>query len=170
MKNPIHPFLGLGCLLLLALFTTGCPVGITYPLCEADKVEKLDTRLLGNWKSLSDSAEILEVRLTKKDDVTFNVQVMEHSDNYLNDAFAYFSWTTKLDGHTFLFSQPAEGESSDYYLYHYAFEGKKLVLHDVGLLVGGVDAVTSTEAFRKEVSASLKDPDCLSARIEYVKQ
>ena len=170
MKNLFSKALLFMAIAFISILTTGCPIGIGYPLCEADKVEKLDTRLLGNWKSLSDSAEILEVKLTKKDDVTFNVEVLEHSDNYLNDAFTYFSWTTKLDGRSFLFSQPAEGESSDYYLYHYAFEGKKLVLHDVGLLVGGVDAVTSTEAFRKEVSASLKDPDCLSARIEYAKQ
>jgi len=37
------------------------------------------------------------------------------------------------------------------------------------LLVGGVDAVTSAEALRKEVSASLKNPECLSGRMEYVK-
>ncbi len=170
MKKSLHPVFGLGFLFLLALVTTGCPVGIAYPLCEENKVEKLDKKLLGTWRSVSDSAEILEVRITNDDAITFGIEVLEKGENYMSDDTRFFGWITKLDGHTFLFSQGRDSDSKEYYLYHYSFEGKKLVIEDVGLLVGGLDAVTSTETFRQEVSASLKKPDCLSARIEYLKQ
>jgi hypothetical protein len=170
MKKSFHPVFGLGLLFLLAIVTTGCPVGIAYPLCEENKVEKLDKKLLGTWRSTADSAEILQVRITEEDGLTFGIEVLEKSDNYMADDTRFFGWTTKLDGHNFLFSQGRDSDSKDYFLYHYRFEGKKLLIEDVGLLEGGMDAVTSTEAFRKEVSASLKNPDCLSGRVEYQKQ
>lgn len=170
MKKSFHPVFGLGMLFLLAIVTTGCPVGIAYPLCEENQVEKLDKRLLGTWRAVTDSAEIVQVQISKEDELTFAVEVLEQGESYMADDTKFFSWTTKLDGHTFIFSQGADSDNKDYMLYEYSFEGKKLVIHDVGLLVGGMDAVTSTETFRKEVSASLKNPDCLSARIEYQKQ
>ncbi|HRF41890.1 MAG TPA: hypothetical protein PK198_24020, partial [Saprospiraceae bacterium] len=75
----------------------------------------------------------------------------------------------RLDGRTFLIAKPIESGEEKYYHYHYHFEGGMLVIQDMGLLVGGVDAVTSSEALRKEVSASLKNPECLSSRMEYAK-
>lgn len=154
----------------ISIFTAGCPVGIDYPFCEENQVEKVDSRLLGTWRCQSDSAEILEVRITKEDDITYGVEVTEQGENFMADDTKFNSWSSKLDGHNFLFSQGAESSTKSYFLYEYSFEGKKLVIHDVGLLVGGMDAVTSTDALRKEVSASLKNPDCLTARFEYIKQ
>ena len=170
MRKSFHSTLGAGFLFLLAIVTPGSPVGIPYPLCDESQLEKVDKDLLGTWKAVADSAEILVVRIGQEDELTYNVEVIEQSENYLADDTQFFSWTTRLDGHSFIFSQGSESDNEDFYLYHYAFEGKKLVIHDVGLLVGGMDAVTSTEAFRQEVSASLKNPECLSGRFEYVKQ
>ena len=170
MKKILNPLTCLAMLALLALVTTGCPVGTSYPFCQANQVEKVDNRLLGTWKSVSDSADILEVKISQEDDVTYNVEVLAQSEMYMADDTRFYSWSTKLDGHSFLFSQGLDSGSTEYYLYEYGFEGKKLVIHDVSLLVGGMDAVTSTEAFRAEVSASLKKPDCLTARFEYVKE
>jgi hypothetical protein len=170
MKISIHPILHFSAIFSIALFTTGCPVGIAYPLCEESQVLKIDKDLLGTWKAVSDSAEIQEVKISKEDDVTYAVEVLQKGESYMVDDTEFFSWTTKLGGHTFIFSQGADSESDDYFLYEYAFEGKKLVIQDVSLLVGGMDAVTSTEAFREELSASLKMPKCLVSRLEYVKQ
>jgi hypothetical protein len=169
MKNPVQSVFSLLAIFFIALLTTGCPVGISYPLGDPG-TEKIDKDLLGVWVAAVDTAEMLKIEVGKKDDYTYWVEVLEQSENYMMDGTSYDSWVTKLDGETFIYSKPTDPEEEDYYLYHYQIEGKKLVLQDVGLLVGGVDAVTSTEAFREEVSASLKLPDCLSARFEYVKQ
>lgn len=170
MKKSIHPVFGFALLLLLGIVSTGCPVGIAYPLCEATQIEKVDKNLLGTWKAMDNSADILQVKIGKEDEVTYNVEVLEKGENYMVDEVQFFSWATKLDGHSFLFSKASEGDDSNYYLYHIVLDKKRLIIEDMGLLVGGVDAVTSTEAFRQEVSASLKMPDCLSARFEYSKQ
>jgi len=170
MKNSSHPILLLSSILAIAIFTTGCPIGIAYPFCTESQIEKMDKKLLGTWVAVSDSVEILEMKIMKEDDITYAVEVIEKGEMYMLDGNRFLSWATKLEGHDFIFSQAVESENPEYYLYHFAFEGKKLVLHDVSLLVGGMDAVTSTEAFREEVAASLKQPDCLTSRIEYVKK
>ncbi|MBI1224279.1 MAG: hypothetical protein GC192_03495 [Bacteroidetes bacterium] len=170
MKKSFHPILMLTLLTAISIFTAGCPVGVEYPFCEENQKEKVDSKLLGTWKCQSKDAEILEVRISKADAVTYSVEVLDQGENFMSDDTQFFSWGSKLDGHNFLFSQGAESSNESYFLYEYSFDGKKLVIHDVGLLVGGLDAVTSTAAFRQEVSASLKNPDCLSDRFEYVKQ
>ncbi len=152
----------------IALLAVACPAGLDYPL--ADKPDMIDPALLGTWVALSDDAEILEVTIRKKDDYSYSTEVLESSDMYLVDATKFTSWVTRMDGKSFLYSKPAEGDDEKYYLYHYAFEDGNLVVHDVGLMVGGTDAVSSTATLRKEVSASLKRPDCLSSRLEYEKK
>jgi len=72
---------------------------------------------------------------------------------------------TEIDGRKFLY---AEGEISfTFFTYNYEISKNSLSLYDVGLLVGGRDAVTSTEAFRTEISASMKKPECLSERLDF---
>jgi hypothetical protein len=170
MKISLKLLSGIALLALFLLVTTGCPVGVPYPLCEAHQVEQVDSRLIGTWKCLSDSAEILQVRISEEDDITYGVEMLQTGSNYMAEDSLFFSWATQLDGHHFLFSQGIESEDSNFFLYEFSFEGKKLVIHDVGLLVGGMDAITSTEALRAEVAASLKMTGCLSSRFEYEKQ
>lgn len=154
----------------LVAISAGCPVSISYPFAEGQQLEKLDKRLLGTWVCSSDSAEVLEVKFTKKDEVTFAVEVLKQGESFMVEATDFLSWTTKLDGHTYIFSQPADQASQEYYLYHYDFSDGKLVIHDVSLMEGGVDAVTSVESFREQVAASMKHPDCLQSRFEYMKK
>ncbi len=172
MKISIHPVLLYSSILLVSVLTAGCPVSIGYPLCEEDKVEKLDRRLIGTWKADSESAEILEVSIQKEEDndLTFAIEVLEQGENYMAEDTEFRSWITKLDGHSFIFSKAVNADKDEYYLYEYSFEGQKLVIQDVSLLIGGIDGVTSTETFREEVSASLKKPDCLTDRQEYTRQ
>lgn len=169
MRNCSHLIFLFVSLAAVAMVTTGCPIGIGHPLGQPGK-EKIDKNLLGTWTATLDSAEIQQVKVTKKNDFTYEVEVLEKGESYMMDGVAFDSWTTQLEGKTFLYSRPTEPEEDSYYVYHYFFEGKKLVIQDVSLLVGGLDAVTSTETFRAEVAASLKEPNCLTSRIEYIKQ
>lgn len=169
MKNSAQPVFFFSTVILIAMLTTGCPVGVSYPLGNPG-TEKIDQNLLGVWVAVADTADLLKIEISKKDDYTYQVEVLEEGEHYVLDGNSFDSWVTKLDGKTFLYSKPTDDDEDSYYVYNYQFEGEKMVIQDVGLLVGGVDAVTSTEAFREEVSASLKLPDCLSARFEYVKE
>ena len=83
----------------------------------------------------------------------------EAGSNYTLETKKLTGWVTEVEGKKFTFFRP-QGEEK-YYLYCYDMKGKELHTWDVGLKVGGMDAVTSTEAFRKEVKASLKVDDCL---------
>lgn len=168
MRKPGSYSLRAAILLAVAFTAFACPSGLDYPL--AEKPDMIDPALLGTWVALSDEAEMLEVSIRKKDDYSYAVEVLENSEGYMLDATKFTSWVARMDGHSFLYSQPAEGDDEKYYLYHYAFEDGILVIHDVGLMVGGTDAVSSTATLRKEVSASLKRQDCLSSRLEYEKK
>lgn len=156
-------------LFLVAVLTAGCPVGVDYPLCEISAADKIDTRLLGTWRCDDESTEIIEVRIAKKDERSYAVEVLETGEMYGAEDTKFQSWITKLGGHNFIFSQGTEKGDTDYYLYEYSFDGSYLVIHDVGLLVGGVEAVTSTIEYQKEVQESLKMADCLSERRVYYK-
>ena len=169
MKNPIHSLLLVLAIVTTAFFTTGCPVAISHPLGKPG-TEKIDGKLLGVWVATSDSADIVKMEIIKKDDYTYAVEVLESGENYMVESNNFDAWFTKLDGKSFVYSKPTDPAKDEYYLYHYSFKDKTLALEDVSLLVGGIDAVTDSETFRKEVSASLKMPDCLTARLEYEKQ
>ena len=170
MKKSFHPMLMFAALLATTFLTTGCPVGISYPFCEESQMTKVDKNLLGTWNALVDSAEVVKVKISKKNDITYQIEVLEKGENYMLDAVTFNSWTTQLNGESFIFSQATEGDDQSYYLYHFKLDGKQLFIEDVSLLEGGIDAVTSAETFQKEVVASMKKPDCFSGRFAYVKQ
>lgn len=161
------PALRFALIAALSLSLFGCPTGLDFPL--AEKPDKIDPALIGRWSANTSEAEMLEVLVKKKDDYSYDIEVLETSEMYMLDDYKFVGQVTRLDGRTFLIAQPIESGEEKYYHYHYHFEGGKLVIEDVGLLVGGADAVTSSDALRKEVSASLRNPECLSARMEYVK-
>ncbi len=167
MRKQLLPALRFALLALLTLGLFGCPTGLDYPLTE--KPDKIDPALIGKWSANTPEAEMLEVSIRKKDEHSYLIEVLESSEGYMLEDFKFVGHLTRLDGRTFLIAKSIESAEEKYYHYHYHFEEGKLVIQDVGLLVGGVDAVTSTEALRKEVSASLKNPECLSGRMEYVK-
>ena len=147
----------------------GCPVSTSYPIADPG-TEKIDNRLIGNWLNTeSDSlSDVIKVSITKKNQVSYEVTVLEKGTMYLVDTTVFEGFVTSLDGLSFFYLRPV-GKSNEYYLYSYKFEGKTLKTYDVGLKEGGIDAVTSTAAFQAEVSASLKKPDCLSGEIKWEK-
>jgi hypothetical protein len=144
-------------------------VGISYPLGNPG-TEKIDERLLGTWIAQTEDAEMKKLVISKKDAYTYRVQVLEPGEMYALETDWLDAWVTQFEGYSFVYGKPDDDPEENYYLYQYAFEGNTLVTQDVSLLVGGMDAVTSPDTYKEEVRESLKLPDCLTSRMEYVKE
>ncbi len=153
MKRIVQ-FIFLPALLFSLFFIYGCPVGIAFPPDEPGTV-KIDKALLGTWTcSMDTCSDIQVVKVEKNDDYSYNIEVLEKGSMYsVNDA-KFKGYVTNIDGKDILYAH--EESTGKYYNYHYLVSGKKLTLYDVSLLVGGIDAVTSTQAFRDEISGSIK--------------
>lgn len=144
------------------LLFTGCPVGVDYPLGKQGS-EEIDKALIGTWTTDAEDPDYRTVTISKKDNFSYDVEVFETGSMYSLDVTKFTAWVTKVGGKTFLYAQPVKSEDSQYYLYCFeAVDKKTMKSFDVSLLVGGVDAVTSTEAYRAEVEASMKMEDFLS--------
>jgi hypothetical protein len=157
-------------LLLLPILwvLTGCPVSVDYPLGYQDK-DKIDNRLIGTWMATDTSAEVIKVVISKLDDHTLQVDVIERGSMYMEETDNFKGWCTTLNGETFVYFQSASDNTGGYYSYNYWFEDKNLITSDFSLKVGGVDAVTSIEAYRQEVTASMQFADFKGTRIAYTK-
>jgi hypothetical protein len=167
MKKTVKVII-LPALLALLFFIYGCPVGMNFPPDEPG-TQKIDNALIGTWTCIMDSCSDLKVvKVEKKDDVSYSIEVQETGNDYLTDDKRFKGYVTKIDGKNFIY---ALGETSgEYYTYYYEVSGKSLSLFDVSLLVGGKDAVTSIEAFRAEISASLKKEGCITERVDFKKK
>lgn len=164
MKNLFAPLL----LLATLLVATGCPVAVEYPLSKPG-TEKIDPRLLGTWATDKEDNDIMLVKIEKYDDYSYAIEVLETGSMYGVEDTNFRGWVTKVGGKNFIFAMPSIAE--EYYTYCYVIDDEnQMRSYDVGLLVGGVDAVTSIEAYRKEVEASLKMEDCLSEETVWYKE
>lgn len=152
---------------LALLVVTGCPVGLQYPLGKTDS-EAIDKKLVGTWVCTNEDPEVKKVKISKQDEKSFSVDVIEKGSMYSLETDHLTGWVTTLDGATFLFLRP-DGEEN-YYHYQYKKEGEKYITNDVSLLDGGVDAVTSTEALRKQVSASMQMSEWGKETLSWEKQ
>jgi hypothetical protein len=152
-------------LFISLIFLYGCPVSMDFP-ADYPGTQKIDKALIGTWTCVMDSCSDLQVvTVKKKTDYSYDIEVVEKGDSYFVDDLFFEGFVTRIDGKNFLY---AKGESTaGYFLYHYEVDGKSLSLFDVSLIEGGKDAVTSTEAFRAEISASLKKEGCLTERIDF---
>lgn len=148
-----HILLGLA---IIALLSTGCPVGIDHPLDELN-ANKIDKDLLGTWVNETEGAEVLQVSFSEASGTQYKVEVLERGEMYALDTDKLMGWVTSIKSVPFVFFKP-EGEEK-FYHYQYRFEGNKLITNDVSLLDGGIDAVTSTKAFRQQVEASMANPE-----------
>lgn len=84
------------------------------------------------------------------------------------DASHFTGWVTTIDGQRFLY---AKGDGSDeYFTYPYKLEGKDLIVSNLALVVGGMDAVTSTETYRAEASASMKTGKGIVDPVRFVRE
>lgn len=155
----------------ILLTLTACPIGIDYSL-GTPGTEKIDKSLIGTWTTSTPDAEVVKVRISKKDNYSYLVEILEKGEMYDLETDMLTAWVTELDGNKFLYAQEGgDSPSGPYYLYHYGFDNQKnLTLHDVSLLINGVDGITSTDAFREEVRQSLKKEGCLSEPRTYTGQ
>jgi hypothetical protein len=155
------------CLLAFVLCTFyGCPIGLDYSL-GVTGTENIDVALLGTWTCETSEAEVIQVKFAKKNDYVYNVTVLERGEMYSLGTDKLDGWVTSLNGATFLFLKPDDEEK--YYHYVYRIENKKLIVSDVSLLDGGVDAVTSTESLRSQVERSMKMDNWASESLSYTK-
>lgn len=147
------------------LFLFGCPVGMSYAPGKPG-TEKIDQNILGTWETAYEDAEFGLASLTQKNAFSFQVHVDKIGSMYSLDEYDFEGWNTEVDGQkiVYIFS------GNQYFMYGYALKQDGLHLFDISLLEGGVDAVTSTEAFRKEISASLKKEGCLAEEKLFVKK
>lgn len=139
-------------LLPLTLLLTACPVGMDYSL--GNLKENIDQNLIGTWEVETESKEIEKIQISKNNKNSLRVKILERGEMYVLETDDLTAYQTVLEGKTFLILKP-DGEEK---FYHYQFEivDGKIIFHDVSLIVKGVDAVTSIEAFRAEVAASMK--------------
>jgi hypothetical protein len=124
--------------------------------------------LLGTWEAQAEDPEVKQVSISRADENTYAIKVIERGSMYALETDDLEAWVTEIGKASFLFAKP-HGEDK-YYHYQYAFDGKDLVTNDVSLLDGGVDAVTSTETLRAQVAASMKMEGWAEEKITWVKQ
>jgi hypothetical protein len=159
---------------LLAAFSflfAGCPVSSTFPL-GASNAEEIDTRLIGTWKNDSASVEASEVKIEKADAYTYKMTVVEKGSTYMAEGEIFNAWLTKLKDKTFLVLQETDNGTAKekYYVYCLSGIGKNsITTNDITLKVGGTDAITSIQAYRDEVTASMEKEDFLAGTIVWKK-
>jgi hypothetical protein len=139
-------------LLPLTLLLTACPVGMDYSL--GNLKENIDQNLIGTWEVETESSEIKKVQFLKDSKSSLRVKILERGEMYALETDDLTAYQTVLEGKTFLILKP-DGEEK-FYHYQYEMVEGKIVFHDVSLMVKGMDGVTSMEAFRTEVAASMK--------------
>lgn len=152
---------------LLLIVFYGCPVGLDYPLGNPGK-EKIDNSLVGTWQTDNSDAEVVKLSISTNDSYSYKVQVVERGELYSLTTDDLTGWVTKLNKKSFFYVKPSDEEK----YYHYMLKeisGNSMVTCDVSLLVGGVDAVTSSESLREEVLGSMKRDDFCTETISWYK-
>lgn len=149
------------------LLFTGCPVATKYTLSTPGS-EKIDAKLIGTWQTLTTDAPVLKIKVERADNYSYNVTVIDKGDLYTVDETQFKGYIANFEGNTFFYL--FDDVTGDYFLQHYRFDGRQVVVSDVSLKVGGVDACTSNETYRAEVKASMKFTDFLGDPIAYTKQ
>ncbi|MFI5172930.1 MAG: hypothetical protein ACHQFW_11095 [Chitinophagales bacterium] len=153
----------------LMFLISGCPIGITYPPGEPG-TEKYEKALIGTWTQPDKEKEVQKIQIARIDDYSFKLTVLEKGEMYSEEGDSFTGWMTTVDGKKFIYLQEEGNKIGNYYTYCIDFVDKNLKSLDISLKEGGVDAVTSTEAFRKEISASLKYADALSSEATWTKE
>lgn len=151
----------------------GCPVSSTYPLGKKGDV-KLDTRLIGTFANSVEDVEANKVVIKKGSETnTYSVYVSEKGSSFMADGPDFTGWLAKLDDQTFfVLQQIMDGEEQEtYYVYHIEFnKSGEFTSSDISLKVNGIDAITSIEAYREEVKASMGMEGFLAGTIEWKKE
>jgi hypothetical protein len=138
---------------VLMLVLSGCPVGLDYSSAKPGS-EKFNKHLIGTWRvqgvDPAKEAEVVEVIFERADANTIKATIKE-TDNLLG-------YETEINGLHILYFKPDNEEK--YYHYQYKLEDNNtLIVGDISLLDGGVDAVTSTETLRDQIARSMEKPE-----------
>ncbi len=143
------------------LILSGCPIGLDYSPAEPGS-EKFNKKLIGTWRfeptDESKEAEVMEFTFERVDDKTIKATVKERGEMYSLETNDLQGYETEIDGLRVLFFKP-DGEDK-FYHYHYKFENDNtLIIGDISLLDGGVDAVVSNESLRAQIASSKSNPE-----------
>lgn len=139
------------------MLLTGCPVSTNYPLA-AKGSTKLEKKLIGTWTTDAEEPAVKTVNIEKgTDDNTYKVTVTERGPMYAPETDHFTGWLAELGGKTFLVLQSVLNGAPEeaYFLYLVDIEKNQITTHDSSMLVGGMDAVVSTETYQQEILASM---------------
>ncbi len=165
MKTRFPYLLFLPFVLLLA----GCPVSTNFPLAEKGSA-KADKKLIGTWTNAEQDPAVKTVTLEAgAERNTYNIYVRERGSVYGAETDTLTGWLAEVGGRTFLVAREMRAGEALYFQYHLTIEKDRIVTHDARMLEGGMDAVTSTEAFQKEILASMKHDDFLTEPTEWTR-
>lgn len=156
--------------LFTVLFFTlyGCPVGLDYAMVEPGS-ETINEELIGTWTANAEDPEAKKLIISKKDDTSYTVEVLEKGSMYMPESTNLTGWIAKIKDKTFFFVQ-AENESTYYHYMIKELNGKNLITCDVSLLDGGIDTVTSTESLYKQIKTSMGMADFCKETISWTKE
>ncbi len=164
--------LAIGATFCFSLMLTGCPVSSKYPLGVKGAVPA-DNNLLGTWAQDDEKTEATKVKITKgKEDNTYNLVVEEKGEAFMADATQFKAWLTVINNQNFLVLQENQDEkpSETYYVYHIKTGNNSITTNDITLKEKGADAITSIDAYRAEVTASIKSTDFLAGEIKWTRK
>lgn len=148
---------------------TACPVSSSYPLGEKGAVA-LNTKLLGTWSSDATDIEANQITISKgKEANTYALHVDVKGSSFMADGDDFTAWIAQIKDKQFLVLQDQATETNAYYVYYFSVKDGELISNDITLKVKGVDAITSIEAYREEVSASMDMEDFLASEIKWKK-
>lgn len=154
--------------LTLALFLYACPTGIDFPLGNPGK-EKIDPKLLGTWITDNEDAEVFEVNITKIDDFSYKVDVIDKGILYEPDSDILTGWITKIEDKLFFYARP-ENETKFYHYMILSIDSESMTTVPVSLLEGGIDVVKSSETLRNEVKKSMNKPEFIAEKTVWYKE
>jgi hypothetical protein len=150
---------------------TGCPVSSTFPLGQKGDVEFNDL-LIGTWSTEASDPVVKKATISKGEEAeTAFLHVDERGEMFMADGDDFLIWLTILENKTFLVMQQImDGENQPtFYAQHITIAKDLITTSDFLLLVNGTDAITSIEAYREEVKASMDNSGFLMEQIEWNK-
>lgn len=159
-------------LLMLGIFSmvlTGCPVAIEHPP-GIPGTEKLDKDLLGTWYTTDADREVISIELSEVDKYQLKAVVLEAGEMYSLESKELIGWCTEIGGLKCVYFKSAMESEEGYFNYYYKFDNGKLETYVVSLLDGGVDAVTSTEAYRIQAEKSMQMAGGISDTTHWIRK
>lgn len=166
MKKYLSIFFA-SCILLGIL--TACPISSSYPLGEKGAVA-LNTKLLGTWSSDASDIEANQITISKgKEANTYALHVDVKGSMFMAEGEDFTAWIAQIKDKQFLVLQDLASQKDTYYVYYFSLKDGELISNDITLKVNGVDAITSIDSYREEVSASMEMEDFLASEIKWKK-